>query len=67
MMALLVGCTLPDADLASERKAQAENFFRGVYGCGPTMADELAGDDVVLSCPIFPRCTTPLRFEVETL
>jgi len=53
MLALLAGCTGPNANFGPELKAQAENFFRGVYGCGPTAVDELAADDVVLSYPIF--------------
>lgn len=53
MLALSAGCTASSANHAAERKAQAENFFRGVYGCGPAAVDELAGDDVVLSYPIF--------------
>ena len=36
-------------------KAQAERFFRGVYGCDATVVDELASADVVLSYPIFQQ------------
>lgn len=53
MLALLAGCTASNAGLAATRKAQAEEFFRGAYGCVPTVVDELAGDDVVMSYPIF--------------
>lgn len=48
-----VGCADSNDTLAAERRDQAERFFRGVYGCGPEVVDELAADSVVLSYPIF--------------
>jgi ketosteroid isomerase-like protein len=42
-------------NVASERKAIAERFFRGVYACDPTVVDDLAGDDIVVSYPIFEK------------
>ncbi|MEJ2679771.1 MAG: nuclear transport factor 2 family protein [Gemmatimonadota bacterium] len=36
-----------------DRKGQVERFMRGVYGCNPSVVDELAADSVVLSYPIF--------------
>lgn len=34
-----------------DRKDQAERFVRGVYGCDPSVVDELAADSIVLSYP----------------
>lgn len=42
-------------NVVSERKAIAERFFRGVYACDPTVVDDLASDDIVLSYPIFEK------------
>jgi hypothetical protein len=39
--------------MAAERKSLAEQFFRGVYGGDPSVVDDLAGDDIVISYPIF--------------
>lgn len=41
------------ADTEVDRSAVAEQFFRGIYGCDPTVVDRLAGDDIVISYPIF--------------
>lgn len=38
-----------------EYKLLAERFFRGVYGGDPSVVDDLAGADVVISYPIFAR------------
>ena len=62
MLAMLASCSASNDDLAAERKVQAENFFRGVYGCVPTTVDELAGDDIVLSYPIFAKLYTISAF-----
>jgi uncharacterized protein (TIGR02246 family) len=37
------------------RLRQVERFMRGVYGCDPSVVDELAADSVVLSYPIFEQ------------
>lgn len=44
-----------EGNAASERKTIAERFFRGVYACDPTVVDDLAGDDIVVSYPIFEK------------
>lgn len=51
----LAGCNSPAVDSAADRKALAERFFRGVYGCEPTVVPELAADSVVVSYPIFEQ------------
>jgi hypothetical protein len=38
-----------------ELKARAERFFRGVYGGDPSVVDDLAGDDIIVSYPVFER------------
>lgn len=53
MLVVLLGCADSNDSLTAERKAQAERFFRGVYGCSPSVVDELAADSVVMSYPIF--------------
>jgi len=53
MLLVLIGCATSDDIPATERKAQAERFFRGVYGCNPSVVDELAADSVEMSYPIF--------------
>lgn len=53
VLAVLAGCTTSNAGITAVRKAQAETFVRGVYGCDPTVVDTLAGDDVLISYPIF--------------
>jgi steroid delta-isomerase-like uncharacterized protein len=40
-------------DDGAQRKASAERFFRGVYGGDPSVVDDLAADDIVISYPIF--------------
>jgi hypothetical protein len=42
-------------NVASERKAIAERFFRGVYACDPSVVDDLASDSIVVSYPIFEK------------
>ncbi|TFG72044.1 MAG: hypothetical protein E4H27_03395 [Anaerolineales bacterium] len=60
---LLNACGDTNGGRESERKALAERFFRGVYGCDPSVVDELAADSVVVSYPIFERLynTSALR------
>jgi hypothetical protein len=41
--------------MEAEHKALAERFFRGVYGCDPSVVDDLAGDDIVVSYPVFEK------------
>jgi PBP1b-binding outer membrane lipoprotein LpoB len=53
LLLLLIGCSSERVGTDSERKAVAERFFRGVYGGNPTVVDELAGPDIVVSYPIF--------------
>ncbi len=36
-----------------ELKAQAERYFRGIYGCDPSVVDELAADSIVVTYPVF--------------
>ncbi|TFG51016.1 MAG: DUF4440 domain-containing protein [Gemmatimonadales bacterium] len=40
-------------DEGAKRKASAERFFRGMYGGDPSVVDDLAADDIVISYPIF--------------
>lgn len=52
---LLNACGNTDGGMEAERKALAERFFRGVYGCGPSVVDDLASDSVIVSYPIFQQ------------
>ena len=53
VLVVLMGCATSNDDLSTERKARAERFVRGVYGCGPSVVDELAADSVISSYPVF--------------
>lgn len=53
MVVVLLGCSSSNDLPAAERKARAESFVRGVYGCDPSVVDELAADSVVVSYPNF--------------
>ena len=52
---MLSGCVSQSGHVVTmtERKASAERFFRGVYGCDPPAVDDLAADDIVVSYPNF--------------
>jgi hypothetical protein len=54
-IALLVAAS-PGTEAApaeQSRESVAERYFRGVYGCQPSVVDELASPDIVVSYPIF--------------
>jgi len=48
-------CADSRAALETDRKERAERFLRGVYGCDPSVLDELASEDVVSSYPVFEK------------
>jgi len=41
--------------MATERVVLADRFLRGVYAGDPSVVDELAGDDIFMTYPIFER------------
>ena len=41
--------------MAVTHKTKAEQFFRGIYGCDPSVVDALASADIVSSYPIFEQ------------
>ena len=41
--------------MAEQLKNLAERYFRGVYGGDPSVVNELAGEDIVSSYPIFEQ------------
>ncbi|MHC4090927.1 MAG: nuclear transport factor 2 family protein [Planctomycetota bacterium] len=49
----LVACDGGTAGAALDRKALAEQFFRGVYGCEPSVVPDLGADSILISYPIF--------------
>jgi hypothetical protein len=53
LLCQLIACNSTTVHSTAERKALAERFFRGVYGCDPSVVQELGGDDIVISYPIF--------------
>jgi hypothetical protein len=53
LMIVVSSCSRPVPDLDEERKALAESFFRGVYGCDASVVDDLASPAVVVSYPVF--------------
>lgn len=52
---LLTSCFDTNGGMETERKALAERFFRGIYGCDPSVVDDLASDSVIVSYPIFEQ------------
>lgn len=50
---LLNACNQTGTSIEKERKVLAEEFFRGVYDCNPSLVDSLASDDILISYPIF--------------
>ena len=38
-----------------EHKAIAEKYINGLYGCNPSVVDELAADSIVITYPIFEK------------
>lgn len=40
-------------DKKDERRAIAERYFQGVFGCDLSVIDELAGEDILVSYPVF--------------
>jgi hypothetical protein len=52
---LLIACGQTGVDVISERKAVAERFLRGVYGGDPSVVDELAAEEIVVTYPIFAK------------
>ena len=55
ILLLLNACGDTNSGLEAERKAVAERFFTGIYGCDPSVVDNLAGDSVLLSYPILEQ------------
>ena len=53
LLMLIGACNRPDVDMKSKRIATAERYFRGVYTSDTTVVDDLTGDDIVISYPIF--------------
>lgn len=49
----LVACDSTATDSIAHRKALAEQFVRGVYGCEPSVVAELGAENVYISYPIF--------------
>jgi hypothetical protein len=46
-------CTTTPVHTEVDRKAVAERYFRGVYGCQPSVIDELAAEEIAVTYPIF--------------
>jgi len=56
VMSLLIGCSNGDGDPGEADKAKktaAARFFKGIYGGDPSVIDELAGEEIVITYPIF--------------
>jgi hypothetical protein len=52
-MLLVQGCINSGENLEIERKNMAKRWIRGVYCSDPTVVDDLAGDDIIISYPVF--------------
>jgi hypothetical protein len=55
LLLLSNACSNYNSQQDIEFKAKAERFFRGVYGGDPTVVDDLAGNDIIVSYPVFER------------
>jgi len=53
LLLMISGCWSPSNDATIKPETLAERYFRGVYGCDPSVVDELAAADIVISYPIF--------------
>lgn len=51
----LFSCNNTDRDLNAVHKEIGERYFRGVYGCDPSVVDDLTADDVFISYPVFKQ------------
>lgn len=52
-----------DVNSTAQKAAAAERFFRGVYGGDPSVVDQLAADDIVVSYPIFKELFGSFKIE----
>lgn len=59
---LFIACSDTSDKIESENKATAEHFFRGIYGCDPSVVDSLADDSIVVSYPIFKKLYNTYTF-----
>ena len=55
LLFLLVSCNSNKSSEAKDYKARAERFFREEYGINPSVVDELAAEDIVVSYPSYKR------------
>ena len=46
-----------------DHKTTAETFFRGVYGCEPSVVDKFANDSISISYPIFEKLFNKTEFK----
>ena len=52
---LMNACNPTSVNLENERCQRAERFFRGIFGCNPSVVDDQATEDVAISYPIFAK------------
>lgn len=50
---LLNACNTTNNNTTEEQKTIAQKFMKGVYGCDPSVVDELAADSILITYPIF--------------
>jgi hypothetical protein len=50
---LFISCSNSRGNLNEKHKELAERFNRGVYGCNPSVIDDIAAEDIVVSYPSF--------------
>lgn len=53
LLASLASCHSLGGEVAGDRVRSAERFFRGIYSGDPSVVDELASPDIVVTYPIF--------------
>ncbi len=55
LLLLSISCSNNKTNEAEKYKALAERFFREEYGINPSVVDELAAEDIVVSYPSYKR------------
>jgi len=52
---LFISCIKAVVKVTPDKKTIAEKYFRGIYGCDPSVVDRFANDSISVSYPVFMR------------
>jgi hypothetical protein len=62
LLFLFTSCVKTEIEMNTDNKIIAEKFFRGIYGCDPSVVDNFASDSIVISYPVFERIFKKVAF-----